>query len=480
MARGAAAQSDALAVLNNQTITLNDIDPRVRALADSLDGEIAAARTGMLNEAIDSVLFALEARRRGLTVDRLLAIEASQRVTNPTAEEVQAIYDANRAQFGLSDLNAARTQIVTYLRQESEQKLITDLAARLRKRYPVVMRADINSPTLAPNAVLAIVGGQPIPANALTERLKPVIYNLRYNVYQAIKNSVDQMIYSLLVLDEARRRGVEPEVIIRTEITDKLRTPTEEEIARFYDEKKASLNADLATVRPQIIEYLEQLRRDGLEHTLREKLKATASVRMLLEEPEPPALNIGTDDDPSRGAPNAPVTLVVFSDFQCPSCGANHPMIEETVNSYGNQVRLVYRDFPLAMHENARKAAEAANAAFAQGKYFEYAEVLFKNQKALDVASLKKYATEVGLNRARFDAALDSGAYAAEVNHDIADGQQYGVVGTPTVFVNGVRVNNLSDETLRAAIDRALAQKRKTAATPPTAPASATRNRKPN
>jgi protein-disulfide isomerase len=225
---------------------------------------------------------------------------------------------------------------------------------------------------------------------------------------------------------------------------------------------------------------LEQLRRDGLEHTLREKLKATASVRMLLEEPEPPALNIGTDDDPSRGAPNAPVTLVVFSDFQCPSCGANHPMIEETVNSYGNQVRLVYRDFPLAMHENARKAAEAANAAFAQGKYFEYAEVLFKNQKALDVASLKKYATEVGLNRARFDAALDSGAYAAEVNHDIADGQQYGVVGTPTVFVNGVRVNNLSDETLRAAIDRALAQKRKTAATPPTAPASATRNRKPN
>jgi protein-disulfide isomerase len=199
----------------------------------------------------------------------------------------------------------------------------------------------------------------------------------------------------------------------------------------------------------------------------------------MLEEPEPPALVISTDDDPSRGAPNAPVTVVVFSDLQCPSCGANHSMIEETVNSYGNQVRLVYRDFPLAMHENARKAAEAAAAAFAQGKYFEYAEVLFKNQKALDVASLKKYATEVGLNRVRFDAALDSGAYAAEVNHDIADGQQYGITGTPTIFVNGVRVNNLSVETLRAAIDRALERKKKTAATPP-APASTPKNTKRN
>ncbi|MBV9210931.1 MAG: DsbA family protein [Acidobacteria bacterium] len=459
--RVAAQQAGALAVLNNQTITLNDLDPRVRALADSLDGEIKAARTSMLNEAIDSVLFALEARKRGLTVNRLLALEVSRRVTDPSPSEVEAIYIANRTQFGVSDLNAARPQIVAYLRQESERKLIADFSARLRKRYPVVMRADINSPNLAPNTVLAVVGGQSLPASAFTERLKPVIYNLRYNVYQAIKSSVEQMIYSLLILDEARRRGVEPEYIIRTEVTEKLLPPTEEEVERFYESKKASINIDLASARQQIIDYLEQQRREGLERTLGEKLKANANVKILLEEPEPPALNVSTDDDPSRGAPNAPVTLVVFSDFQCPSCGANHPMIEEMVDSYGNQVRLVYRDFPLEMHENARKAAEAANAAYAQGKYFEYADVLFRNQRALDVASLKKYATEVGLNRKRFDAALDSGAYAAEVDHDIADGEMYGITGTPTVFVNGVRVNNLSAETLRAAIERELAKKKK-------------------
>ena len=134
------------------------------------------------------------------------------------------------------------------------------------------------------------------------------------------------------------------------------------------------------------------------------------------------------------------------------------PILEEVLKSYGNRVRLVVRDFPLQQHTNARKAAEAANAANAQGKFFEYAALLFKRQNALDVPSLKKYASEIGLDRARFDAALDSGKYAAEVKHDIDDGQMYGVESTPTIFVNGITLRDLSAEALRAAIDRGLAR----------------------
>jgi protein-disulfide isomerase len=109
------------------------------------------------------------------------------------------------------------------------------------------------------------------------------------------------------------------------------------------------------------------------------------------------------------------------------------------------------------MHANARKAAEAANAANAQGKFFEYTTLLFKRQNALDLASLKKYASELGLDRARFDAALDSGKYAAEVKHDIDDGQLYGVDSTPAIFVNGIALTEMSIEALRALIDRGLA-----------------------
>src|SRR5688500_19413684 len=113
------------------------------------------------------------------------------------------------------------------------------------------------------------------------------------------------------------------------------------------------------------------------------------------------------------------------------------PVLDEVIKSYGNKVRLVVRDFPLPMHPDSRKAAEAANAANAQGKFFEYTALLFKRQKALDTPSLKKYASELGLDRAGFDAALDSGKYAVEVKHDIDEGEIYGVGSTPTIFVNG-------------------------------------------
>jgi protein-disulfide isomerase len=130
------------------------------------------------------------------------------------------------------------------------------------------------------------------------------------------------------------------------------------------------------------------------------------------------------------------------------------------LNSYGNKIRFVVRDFPLTQHANARKAAEAADAANAQGKFFEYTALLFKRQNALDVPSLKKYASELGMNRARFDAELDGGTYAAEVKHDIEDGEIYGIESTPTIFINGVMLRTLSAEALRSAIDRAAASPR--------------------
>ena len=109
------------------------------------------------------------------------------------------------------------------------------------------------------------------------------------------------------------------------------------------------------------------------------------------------------------------------------------------------------------MHPNARKAAEAANAAHAQGKFFEYVALLLKRQNALDVSSLKKYASELGLDRVRFDAALDGGKYAAEVKHDMDDGELYGIDSTPAIFINGIALREMSGEALRALIDRGLA-----------------------
>ncbi|HVH69680.1 MAG TPA: thioredoxin domain-containing protein, partial [Candidatus Dormibacteraeota bacterium] len=209
-------------------------------------------------------------------------------------------------------------------------------------------------------------------------------------------------------------------------------------------------------LRAQISEYLAQQKEAQLEQTLADKMRKGASIRILLEEPEPPVQQVKPGNGPARGDMNAAVTIVEFTDFQCSACGAMYPVMEEVLKSYGNRVRFVIRNFPLtSLHPYAFKAAEAAKAASEQGKFWEYIDRLFHNQNALDDASLKKYASEVGLDRKRFDAELDGGVHAAEIQSDVEDGELYGIEATPTIFINGVMLEELSADAVREEIERA-------------------------
>ena len=188
-------------------------------------------------------------------------------------------------------------------------------------------------------------------------------------------------------------------------------------------------------------------------------LFAKYEVKILLKEPPVIAQDVSVDDDPSRGPATAPVTVVMFSDFQCPACARTHPVLKSVISEYGDKIRFVVRDFPLeSIHENAFTAAMAANAARAQGKYFEYIDLLYRNQSALDAASLKKYAANLGLNAKQFELDLTVERSAAEIRKDHADGNAHGVSGTPAIFVNGVKVHRLSAESFRRSIDRAVAK----------------------
>jgi len=157
--------------------------------------------------------------------------------------------------------------------------------------------------------------------------------------------------------------------------------------------------------------------------------------------PTPPVRvsNPSPDDDPFWGPADAPVTIIEFSDFQCPYCGRfiaqTYPQIKQ---QYEGKVRFVFRDFPLSGHENAQKAAEAAGCASEQGKFWEYHDILFANQQALDVTSLKSYAGQLGLDTAAFNQCLDSGTRAQETQKDYQDGISYGVTGTPAFIVDGL------------------------------------------
>ena len=446
-----------LAIVNGQTITTSDLDPPVAEAVETLDQKIAAARARVLEMQINTMLLEAEAKKRGVRTQQIYEQEVIKRIVPPSEAEIKKFTEENADQLAGTDAATARAQVVAFLRNEKEEVLSAALVKRLRTSYPVVMGASLDTPNLAPTAVVVTVGGQPVTAAALLERLKPIVFRLQLAAYDLQMNALDQTITTILLLAEANKRNVGPETIVRSEVSDKVKPATDAEVNKFYEDNKSKMNGDLNSVRVQVANYLESQETRRLERALGERLRKGADIRYLVTEPQPPLQMISVDDDPFRGPATAPVTIVEFTDFQCPSCAAMHPIIEEALKVYGQKVRFVVRDFPLDIHANAHKAAEAANAAHAQGKFFEYAALLFKRQSALDVASLKKYATELGLDRAKFDLALDKGGFAAEIRKDIQDGEMYGVEATPTIFINGRMLINLSAEGLREAIDRALA-----------------------
>ncbi len=176
---------------------------------------------------------------------------------------------------------------------------------------------------------------------------------------------------------------------------------------------------------------------------------------------DPPRTQVAlADHDPSRGPKDAPITIVEFSEYQCPFCGRVTPTLKALEQKYAGKVRIVFKDFPLQNHLQAPKAAEAAHCAGDQGKYWELHDRLFANQQQLQIADLKKYAGAVGLDQAKFDQCLEAGTHAANVQADVDLGSQMGVQSTPTLYINGRIVTGAQPASVfEAIIDDELARK---------------------
>lgn len=444
-------------MVNGQTITTADLEPAVAEEMGNLDRRIALARLQILGMQINTVLLDIESKKRKQSPQQIYDLEVTKRITDPSEAEIKQFIEANKDQLADTDPQKLKPQVIALLRGAREEKLSEEFVRRLRAAIPVVSGVDINSSNISPAAVVATVGGQPITAAILNDKLKPIIYKLRLETYEIAISAISQTIDDVLLIAEANKRKVGPEEIVRTEITEKLHHPSDAEIAKFYADNKASIPADLSAASVQIAGYLQRQEQSKLEKALSDRLRKGAQIKILLVEPVQPPLTINLQGAASRGDVNARVTLVEFTDFECPSCAAMHPVLEEVLKSFGDRVRFVVKNYPLAKHAHAQKAAEAAAAAHAQGKFFEYISLLFKRQSALESASLKKYASELGLDRARFDAELDGDKYAAAVGRDMNEAVTYGVEGTPTIFINGVMLRELTAAGLHAAIERAFA-----------------------
>ena len=169
-----------------------------------------------------------------------------------------------------------------------------------------------------------------------------------------------------------------------------------------------------------------------------------------------PVVAINTADAPTLGNPDAPVAIVVFDDFECPYCARAVPLLKQAQSSYGDKVKLVYKNFPLSSHRNARTAATAALAAQRQGKFWPLYDLLYENYNQLNPQKIRDLAAQVGLDMARFDQDMKDQKLQQRIDADLQEGQQAGVHGTPTIFINGHLLQERSMAGFKQLIDAEL------------------------
>jgi protein-disulfide isomerase len=449
---------EVVAVVDGVKISGQDFSPEIRQRVIELRRQVVAARKHELDLQIDSRLLDAEAKKRGVTAEQVVESDIIAKAAEPTDTEAQAFYEANKARIQ-GEFKDIKADIINYLRDQRQREQARKLSDALRAAAQVKKLVPEATPPATPAErarVLATVNGQSITSADIEDSLRPLVFNVQEKIYRLQTEDIERKINDLLLEREAQRMKVTTRALLDTEVEAKVRPVTEADAQKFYDANKERIEGDFAQTKEQIIQYLRDGEKQKATVALAQRLRGAAQIQTFLTPPEPPSFAIATDDQPTKGNPAAKVTLVEFTDYQCPACAQAQPAIERIAQEYGDRVRLVVRDFPLSQHENARKAAEAAEAAREQGKYWEYVSILFQNQSALQVDKLKEYASRLGLDRAKFDAALDGGRFADKVRRDELDGEGVGVGGTPTLFLNGRRVADVSYEGLKTAIESAI------------------------
>ncbi|MEW6125468.1 MAG: thioredoxin domain-containing protein [Acidobacteriota bacterium] len=445
--------------VNGVKITAKDVDDPIKDKIQQLQASVIEARKQQINNMVDAKLIEAEAKKRNLPAAKLIDLEITSKVKEPTESEASAFYEQNkdRLQGSYAQLH---DEILAYLRAQRHDIEGKRYTTRLRAASQVKV---LNSIATQPKdeadraRVVATIGAENITLGDADRALRPLIFEYQEKVLELRKAQFDVIINDLLLGQEAQKRKITDKQLFEAEVVAKSKKPTEEEAKKFYDENTAQIPGTFAETKDQILKYLQQQEYQKAEDELVKLIRKDAQIQVFLTDPDPPVYEIAIDDQPTKGSASATVTIVEFTDFQCPSCGKTAPVLDEIVKEYGDKVKLVVRDFPLTqIHAYALKAAEAAEAAREQGKYWEYAELLFKNQEKLDAQSLLAYANQVGLDIKKFQEAITSGKYLEKVQRDVEDGYKFGVTGTPTLFVNGKRVKDKSKETLKAAIDAAL------------------------
>lgn len=301
--------------------------------------------------------------------------------------------------------------------------------------------------------VVAEVNGQKLTYADLEQKQAAKLLQARYEFYQAQRDALEQLIDGQLLEMQARREGLSVEQLLQRDVLGQIKDPTEDQIQIFHEGMKT--NEPLEAVRDKIVATVRQLRVTKARAAYSQSLRRQATVRVALT---PPKSAIALDDAPRRGPQDAPILIVEFADYECPYCQRSVADLKKIQEEFAGKVAVAFKDFPLPMHRNAQKAAEAASCAGRQGRFWDFHDLMFANTQKLEPVHLKEYARALKLDATRFDQCLDAGEQAAAVRADLAQAQRLGLTGTPSFFINGHFLSGaVQYSTLREIVEQQLA-----------------------
>jgi len=296
--------------------------------------------------------------------------------------------------------------------------------------------APAGSQAATGTGVVAEVNGGPILASELEQRAANRLIRLRQEEYETRSQVLDELIAERLVAAEAQKRGLSAEALLTQEVDAKAAAPAPAYVEQIYEQNKARFGTaprDEALVR--IREILGGRAVAERRAAFEKELRGRANVAVRLEAPRATvAIPAGA---PATGPATARVTIVEFTDYQCPYCHRAQAVIDEVMQRYSGKVRLVHLDFPLDGHPEAVPAARAARCAGEQGRFWEYHRSMMSRPGPLDTADLRGRAAMLKLDAAKFHACLASDRFDAAIQAELHQGTELGVSGTPAYFVNG-------------------------------------------
>jgi protein-disulfide isomerase len=300
--------------------------------------------------------------------------------------------------------------------------------------------------------VLVEVNGVKITLADFERKHPTALFQAQNSYYETQKKAVDVFVDEYLLEEQAKKENITVAQLLERHVTSQIaKDPTDEALRIYYE--GVDTNEPYEAVKGKIIEALRQRRTLKLRAAYFQSLRAKATIAIRLA---PPRADISLKDTTLRGAPAPAIALVEYADYECPYCQQIVPVVQRLETEYKGKIALAYKDYPLPMHANAQKAAEATRCAESQNRYWDFHDLLFA-KKQLDPASLKGYARELKLDVDKFDKCLDSGEKAEAVRLHATEAQSLGLQGTPSFFVNGRAINGaLSYEGLRAVIEEEL------------------------